>query len=163
MNHSPSGSLALRKAIIGFTNYKTAEGLTDRSVDSYKRALEQWVAYAGDVEVSQISKQDIEDYLFYLRTEYVPHRFGGDTSALAPKTLRNVYVTLASFFTWASREFRIFVAHGTGMPAPDGSLRAKQVAAVHSAALRKYTRALRRFNAFLVNGELTEDRAAPEL
>ena len=60
MNHSPSGSLALRKAIIGFTNYKTAEGLTDRSVDSYRRALEQWVAYAGDVEVAQISKQDIE-------------------------------------------------------------------------------------------------------
>jgi integrase/recombinase XerD len=99
--------LALPKAIIGFTNDKTAEGLTDRSVDSYKRALEQWVAYAGDVEVSQISKQDIEDYLFYLRTEYVPHRFGGDTSALAPKTLRNVYVTLASFFTWASREFQV--------------------------------------------------------
>jgi len=107
MNHSPSGSLALPKAIIGFTNDKTAEGLTDRSVDSYKRALEQWVAYAGDVEVSQISKQDIEDYLFYLRTEYVPHRFGGDMRALAPKTLRNVYVTLASFFTWASREFQV--------------------------------------------------------
>jgi hypothetical protein len=41
MNHSSSGSLALRKAIIGFSNYKTAEDLTDRSVDSYKRVLEQ--------------------------------------------------------------------------------------------------------------------------
>src|ERR1017187_1644892 len=63
----------------------------------------------------------------------------------------------------ASREFRLFVTHGTGMPAPDGNLRAKQVAAVHSAALRKYTGALRRFNAFLVNGELAEDQSAPEL
>jgi hypothetical protein len=63
----------------------------------------------------------------------------------------------------ASREFRLFVAHGTGMPAPDGTLRARQVAAVHSAALRKYTGALRRFNAFLVNGELVEDQAASEL
>ena len=48
------------------------------------------------------------------------------------------------------------------MPAPDGNLRAKQVAAVHSAALRKYTGALRRFNAFLVNADLAEDQAAPE-
>ena len=63
----------------------------------------------------------------------------------------------------ANGEFRIFVAHGTGLPAPDGNLRAKQVAAVHSAALRKYTGALRRFNAFLVNGELTEDQVTPEL
>jgi integrase/recombinase XerD len=107
MNHRSSGSLALRKAIIGFSNYKIAEGLTDRSVDSYKRALEQWVTYAGDVEVAHITRQDIEAYLFYLRTEYVPHRFGGDTRALSPKTLRNVYVTLASFFGWASREFRV--------------------------------------------------------
>jgi hypothetical protein len=63
----------------------------------------------------------------------------------------------------ASKEFRLFAVHGTGMPAPDGNLRAKQVAAVHSAALRKYTGALRRFSAFLVNGELAEDQAAPEL
>jgi integrase/recombinase XerD len=107
MNHRSSGSLALRKAIIGFSNHKTAEGLTERSVDSYKRDLEQWAAYAGDIEVAQITKQDIEAYLFYLRTEYVPHRFGGDTRTLSPKTLRNIYITLASFFTWASREFRV--------------------------------------------------------
>jgi len=90
MNHRSSGSLTLRKAIIGFSNHKTVEGLTERSVDSYKRDLEQWAAYAGDIEVAQITKQDIEAYLFYLRTEYVPHRFGGDTRALSPKTLRNI-------------------------------------------------------------------------
>ena len=105
MNHSSSGSLTLRKAIIGFSNHKTAEGLTERSVDSYKRDLEKWVAYAGDVDVAQITKQDIEAYLFYLRTEYIPHRFGGDTRTLSPKTLRNIYVTLASFFTWPVGSF----------------------------------------------------------
>ncbi len=78
MNHSPSGSLLLSKAIIGFSNYKTAEGLTDRSVDAYKRALEQWVTYTGDLAVAYITRQDIEAYLYYLRTDYVPHRFGWD-------------------------------------------------------------------------------------
>ena len=57
----------------------------------------------------------------------------------------------------ASQEFRLFVAQGTGLPAPDGSLRAKQIAAVHSAALRKYTSAIRRFNAFLTDGTLPEE------
>jgi hypothetical protein len=72
----------------------------------------------GDVEVSQISKQDIEDYLFYLRTEYVPHRFGGDTHALAPKTLRNVYVTLASFFFLLLSRFRRAVSMLWTAPRP---------------------------------------------
>jgi hypothetical protein len=77
--------------------------------------------------------------------------------------LRAEMETARAEYYRANGEFRLFVAHGTGLPAPDGNLRAKQVAAVHSAALRKYTGALRRFNAFLVNGELTEDQAMPEL
>ena len=60
-------------------------------------------------------------------------------------------------FYCASQEFCLFVAHGTGMPAPDGNLCAKQIAAVHSAALRKYTGAIRRFSAFLADGKLPED------
>jgi hypothetical protein len=59
----------------------------------------------------------------------------------------------AEYYT-ASQEFRLFVGHGTGLPAPDGNLHARQIAAAHSAALRKYTGALRRFNSFLVDGKL---------
>jgi hypothetical protein len=55
----------------------------------------------------QVIRQDIEAYLLYLRIEYVPHRFGGDTRALSPKTVRNIYVPLVSFFGWVSREFRV--------------------------------------------------------
>ena len=60
-------------------------------------------------------------------------------------------------YYFASQEFRLFVGHGTGLPAPDGNLRAQQIAAVHSAALRKYTGAMRRFNAFLADGKLPEE------
>lgn len=42
MNRKPLNSLSLGKAITGFVNYKTAEELSDRSVDSYKRILEHW-------------------------------------------------------------------------------------------------------------------------
>ena len=54
------------------------------------------------------------------------------------------------------------MAHGAGLPAADGNLRAKQIAAVHSAALRKYTAAIRRFNAFLADGKVPTDQAPPE-
>ncbi|HLO28010.1 MAG TPA: tyrosine-type recombinase/integrase [Anaerolineales bacterium] len=80
-NRSPSNSLPLRKAIIGFLNFKTAEGLSQRSVASYQRILEQWADYAEDKKVSQFTDHDINSYLVYMRTEYVPRRFGGDTRA----------------------------------------------------------------------------------
>jgi integrase/recombinase XerD len=107
MNHSSPGSLALNKAILGFLNYKTAEGLTDRSVDSYKRILEKWAEHTGKIDVGRIIQQNVSDYLLYLRTEYVPRWFGGDTRSLSGKPLRNMYITLASFFIWACKEFRV--------------------------------------------------------
>ena len=56
-----------------------------------------------------------------------------------------------------SQEFRLFAAQGTGLPGPDGSLRARQIASLHSAALRKYTSAIRRLSAFLTDGKMPEE------
>jgi integrase/recombinase XerD len=88
-------------------NFKTAEGLSQRSVASYQRILEQWADYAGDKKVSQFTDHDINSYLVYMRTEYVPRRFGGDTRALSPKSLRNIWISLCAFFTWAHTEFKM--------------------------------------------------------
>jgi hypothetical protein len=71
----------------------------------------------GDVDVMQVIRQDIEAYLLYLRIEYVPQSFGGDTRALSSKTLRNIYVSLVFFFGRVSREFRV------ESPVKDGPLR----------------------------------------
>lgn len=106
-HRSPSNSLPLLTAITGFVNYKTAQGLSQRSVDSYKRILEQWAEHAGNKKVAQFTDRDINAYLVYMRTEYVPRRFGGSTRALSPKSLRNIWITMCSFFTWANTEFRM--------------------------------------------------------
>ena len=106
MNHRSSGSLSLSKAIEGFLSFKSAEGLSDRTVDSYERLLEKWVEHQGDEEIPKVKAADITGYLSWLRTDYTPHRFSGKTDRLSPKTLRNAWVTLASFFTWASRELQ---------------------------------------------------------
>jgi integrase/recombinase XerD len=49
----------------------------------------------------------IRRFLVWLRTEYNPRRFNGDNQPLSPKTIRNVNVTLSSFFSWAATEFNI--------------------------------------------------------
>jgi hypothetical protein len=69
------GLLSHLQAITGFINYKTAEGLTFRSVDSYEWVLERRMENIGEIDISRITHQSISDYLLYLRTEYVPRRF----------------------------------------------------------------------------------------
>ncbi len=104
MKRRPSGSMPLSKAVVGFVNHKLAEGLTERSVNSYERLLNKWIEYEGDKGITEIETADIRKYLAWLRTEYVPQRYNGKTHKLSPKTLRNIRVTLASFFKWASLE-----------------------------------------------------------
>ena len=69
MNRRSLNSLPLRKAITGFVNYKTAEGLSERSVDSYRRILEHWAEFTGDKNVAQLTDHEINSYLVYMRTE----------------------------------------------------------------------------------------------
>jgi integrase/recombinase XerD len=91
MNQRPSGSLVLSKAITGFASFKSAQGLSDRTIDSYDRQLQKWIEQQGDLPVHQVTLKDIIAYLDWLRSEYVPHRFGKSTEPLSPKTLRNVW------------------------------------------------------------------------
>lgn len=96
--------MGLKKALLGFLQAKEAEALSPRTIQSYHRHLETWAQYMGDRSVNGITAQAIRAYLAYLWTEYVPKRFNGKTTPLPQKTLRNVYITLSSFFAWASEE-----------------------------------------------------------
>ncbi len=116
MNQTPSG-LSVSKALVGFLNTKAAEGLSPRTLQNYEHRLKQWINYAGEVDVGNFTPQKIRHYLVWLRTDYKPKRFNGDGQPLSPKTIRNVYMTLSSFFTWASSEFDID-SPMDGVPAP---------------------------------------------
>jgi integrase/recombinase XerD len=107
MNHSPLSSFSLNQAITGFLIYKSAEGLTPRSIDSYQRILEKWCDYHGDSTLNSITSQDILQYLNWLRQDYQPKRLSGTTQPLSPKTVRNIWITLSSFFHWAEQEFNL--------------------------------------------------------
>jgi hypothetical protein len=47
MNHSASSIQLFDKAIASFLYFKSAEGLRDRSIDSYQRILDQCAEHLG--------------------------------------------------------------------------------------------------------------------
>lgn len=98
MNRRPPG-LQLSIAIQGFLQYNNAEELSPRTIYSYKRDLELWVSIQGDKDVTQVTTQNLRDYLTYLRTDYTPRRITGNNDRkLTTKTIRNIWVSLSAFF-----------------------------------------------------------------
>jgi hypothetical protein len=67
MNHRPQ-YLTVSQAIEGFILHKNAQGLSQRTVSSYKDILEHWAArIGGDTQVPSITSQDLKRlcWLFY--------------------------------------------------------------------------------------------------
>jgi site-specific recombinase XerD len=107
MNLRPQG-LRLSRAIPGFLQYKAAEALSPTTMRSYEHDLKLWLEHTGDVDVNQVSAQDVRAFLVWLRTDYKLRRLTGGDYPLSPKTLRN---------HWASREFEL-PNPMKGVPAP---------------------------------------------
>lgn len=63
MNQRASGSMTIKKAIVGFVNEKYAEGLSKLSIDSCERILHKWIHQNGDKEISKVSTKELRAYL----------------------------------------------------------------------------------------------------
>ena len=100
-------ALSISKAIDGFLKFKVAEGLSQRTVDSYEYYLNQWMNHIGDQDVVKIKSSDLTNYLAWMRTEYKPKRWNGNEDPLSAKSLRNVYIALRAFYTWLNKEFNL--------------------------------------------------------
>jgi integrase/recombinase XerD len=116
MNRRPLG-LKLSKAVLGFLQQKTAEGLSPSTLLSYQHLLAVWSSQMGDVPINRIKTRNLRDFFVWLRTEYTPRRFSGSTQPLAPKSIRNTWIALSAFFTWATTGFK-FDNPMQGIPPP---------------------------------------------
>lgn len=105
MNRSTPG-LLISKSIDGFLKFKTAEGLSQRTIDSYEFILNHWLDHFGDRDVTEVQASDLTNYLAWLRTDYKPVRFNGSTEPLCAKSIRNVWIAFRSFFGWLHLEFK---------------------------------------------------------
>lgn len=106
MNRKSQG-LSISKAIPGFIQYKAAEALSPVTLRSYSDDLKKWLGFTGDKKVEKVTTGDLRAFFVWLRTEYKPRRYSGKTHPLSPKTIRNIWVSLSAFFTWACLEFEI--------------------------------------------------------
>lgn len=71
MNQRLQGVQA-EKAMLGFLQYKQADGLSPATVFNHKRDPRAWLEYLGDMDVRLITFTHLLNFLNYLRTEYVP-------------------------------------------------------------------------------------------
>jgi hypothetical protein len=66
------GGLTVTQAIEGFILHKNAQGLSQRTVSSYKDILDHWAArIGGETQVPSITSQDLKRYLVWKTTEYI--------------------------------------------------------------------------------------------
>src|SRR5262245_22584635 len=103
MNPNTPG-LSVAQAIPGFILYKTAKALSPNTLRCYQEHLKVCLKYTGDVSVDRITSIDLCNFLVWLRRDYQPHRVTGNTAPLSAKSLRNYWVSLSAFFTWATLE-----------------------------------------------------------
>jgi integrase/recombinase XerD len=114
--HFPT--LSISKAIPGFIQYKSAAGLSPRTLTGYRHDLLLWLECQGDRDLTEVTTQDLRAHLTYMRTEYTPRRITGNNDRkLSRKTIRNIWISLSAFFNWASEEFG-FPSPMKGVPAP---------------------------------------------
>lgn len=91
----------LTQAIDGYLLFKTAAGLSPRSITLYAQKLKQFAAYLDNPPVETIVASDVIRFLSYLRTDYRPQRLTGDDAPLSSQSVYNSWTALKSFYRWA--------------------------------------------------------------
>jgi integrase/recombinase XerD len=94
--------MKMSKAIDGYLLHKRAEGLSRRTIDGYSWAFDHFLTWiADDRDVTAVTTFDIVSFFDYMKNEYKPVRLSGDDSNLSSQSIRNLWIALSSFYTWA--------------------------------------------------------------
>lgn len=94
--------MRLVQAIDGFLLFKEAAGLRRTTIENYRYVLGTlFVDWRGDPPLDELTADDINRFLLYLRTDYRPKRPGGDDGPLSSQSVYNAWVGLKSFVRWA--------------------------------------------------------------
>ena len=99
--------MLLSKAIHGFLIDGRAGRLSSSTVRLYEITLGQFLQWYGDQDIEQITPEDLAAWLHYLRAEYQPKRFSGETGQLSPSAVDNHWKGLRSFFSWCETRLNI--------------------------------------------------------
>ncbi len=92
--------MKLQQAAEGFLFHKSADGIANNTIASYRRNLREFTQFCaglGITDIQDVTSDHIRRYLYHLRAE----------RNLAQKTIKNQWATLSSLWTWAAAELKI--------------------------------------------------------
>lgn len=113
------GIVRIDKATDGFLLFKSGEGLSKRTLETYEYSLRLFVSWSDNPELHEVTSEMILAHLDYLRNDYIPVRWNGDTQGVSSYTIRNVWIALKSFYSWAQRMLSVDdVMTGGKVPRP---------------------------------------------
>ena len=93
--------MELQQAISGFLLFKKGEGLSPRTIKTYSIHLRYFKEHQQNKVLETVTSIDVLQFLEYMRTEHKPKRWGDDDKPLSSQTIRNIWVALRSFYSWA--------------------------------------------------------------
>lgn len=92
--------MKLSKAVQGYMIVKLGDGYSSNTLAGYQTHFNQMIQCLGDVEIEDITHDDIARFFAWLRTEYQPVRMSKDTAPLKTTTIRNAWCATRSLFGW---------------------------------------------------------------
>jgi len=72
----------LKKAFEGFRIARLADGYSPATMKRYEGCIRQHTEYLNNPNLIEITITDLRGFMVWLRNDYKPKRFSGDTSPL---------------------------------------------------------------------------------
>ena len=92
--------MKLSKAVQGYMTVRLGDGYSQNTLAGYKTHFKQMMQFLGDIEIENITQEDIARFFAWLRTDYVPARMSKNIAPLKSTTLRNAWCAVRSLFNW---------------------------------------------------------------
>ena len=77
------------------------------TIDLYKWGEDYLLECLGDVELHEITAEDLEEFMQEMACEYIPRRRSDNTDPLSSSSIRNIHIAIHSLFNWALRNQNI--------------------------------------------------------
>ena len=93
--------MQLDKAIEGFILEARSGAYSPAYIPTIESQCKRICKFFGERNLDALTLEDWKSYFRYLRFEYVPVRFNGDTSPLSEATIDNHWKMIRAFYNWA--------------------------------------------------------------
>jgi integrase/recombinase XerD len=100
--------MKMSKAVEGFFLYGQSGAYSSATITYQKYYLPRICAFLHDPEIEKITLEDLQRYMVWLKTDYVPRRFNtNDKRPLSGSAMANHWKCIRGFFRWANTSLNL--------------------------------------------------------